>query len=172
MIFSTWSPGLKAQGIASHAMPVATDVSAQLYSIAWGGLLVILAFYVGGGVALRWRPQRTVVVARYEPPRGLSPAIAALLVENGRCERSFAVALISLATKGYVKILQKGDWFTIENLRDTDAQLPLEESTVLLALFDGDGRDASPPAYGPHRIAKNAHRAAVLALPHSNAPSH
>jgi hypothetical protein len=116
-------------------MPVATDVSAQLYSIAWGGLLVILAFYTGVGVVLRWRPQRTVLVARYEPPRGLSPAIAALLVENGRCERSFAVALVSLATKGFVRINQKDDWFIIEKLRDTDAQVSLEESTVLLALF-------------------------------------
>jgi hypothetical protein len=116
-------------------MPAASDVSAQLYAIAWGGLLVILAFYIIVGVALRWRPQRTVRVTRYEPPQGISPAIAALLIENGRCERSFAAALVSLATKGYVKILQAADWFTIEKLRDADVQLPPEESIVLSSLF-------------------------------------
>lgn len=116
-------------------MQVATGISAQLYGIAWGGLLVILAFYITVGVCLRWRPQRIVRMTRYEPPEGISPAIAALLFDNGRSERSFAAAIVSLASKGYVKLLQAADWCTIEKLRDVDTQLYPEESTLLSSLF-------------------------------------
>jgi hypothetical protein len=116
-------------------MPVTADAPAQLYTIAWVGLLAIFIFYIVVGCALRWPVQRTVRVTRYDPPQGISPAVAAFLVESGRCERSFAAALVSLATKGFLQILQKADWVTLEKLRDVDLQLPAEESAVLSFLF-------------------------------------
>jgi hypothetical protein len=116
-------------------MPVTPDAPAQLYTIAWVGLLAIFILYIVVGVALRWPVQRTVRVTRYDPPQGISPAVAAFLVESGRCERSFAAALVSLATKGFLQILQKADWVTLEKLRDVDLQLPAEESAVLSFLF-------------------------------------
>jgi hypothetical protein len=116
-------------------MPVASDAPAQLYIIAWVALLAIFIFYVAVGIALRWRIERTVRVTRYDPPQGISPAVAAFLLESGRCERSFAAALVSLATKGYLQILQKADWITFEKLRDSDMQLPPEESDILSLLF-------------------------------------
>jgi Predicted membrane protein (DUF2207) C-terminal domain len=116
-------------------MPVTSDAPAQLYTIAWVALLAIFIFYVVVGVALRWRVQHTVRVTRYDPPQGISPSVAAFLIESGRCERSFAAALISLATKGYLAILQKADWLTLDKLRDADVQLPPEESAILSFLF-------------------------------------
>ncbi len=116
-------------------MPVASDAPAQLYTIAWVALLAIFIFYIVVGIALRWRVQRTVRVTRYDPPQGISPAVAAFLVESGRCERSFAAALVSLATKDYLRILQKADWITLEKLRDADTRLPPEESAILSFLF-------------------------------------
>jgi len=118
-------------------MPVTPDAPAQLYTIAWVGLLAIFVFYIAVGIVLRWPVQRTVRVTRYDPPDGISPAVAAFLVESGRCERSFAAAIISLATKGFLQILQKADWVTLEKLRDVDTQLPAEESAVLSFLLPG-----------------------------------
>jgi hypothetical protein len=118
------------------------DAPAYLYTIAWVGLLAIFIFYLAVGLALRWRPQRLVRVTRYNPPDGISPAAAAFLVESGRCERAFAAALASLATKEYVKILQKGDTLTLEKLRAAETQLPSEESAVLTSLFP-EGLDST-----------------------------
>jgi hypothetical protein len=109
--------------------------SARLYAGAWGGLLLILAFDFVAGTVLKWGPRQAVRVTHYEPPRGISATIAATLVENGRCERSFATAIVSLAAKGYVKVLQEADWFSVELIRAPDSQLRPEESVVLSSLF-------------------------------------
>jgi hypothetical protein len=116
-------------------MQAVPDVPAYLYTMAWVALLAISVFYIVVGIALRWRPNRSIHVTRYEPPEGITPAIAAFLVESGRCERSFAAALISLAARQHLKILQKGDTVTLEKLREADAQLPLEESGIFSFLF-------------------------------------
>ena len=116
-------------------MQVAADAPAQLYAIAWYGLLAIAVFYAAVGIALRWRPKRSIRVTRYEPPEGISPAVAAFLVESGRCERSFAAALVSLAAKEYLRISQKGDTVTLEKVHDPDVQLPPEETAILSFLF-------------------------------------
>lgn len=119
-------------------MQVASDAPADAYTLAWGALLAIAVFYIVVGAALRWRTRRLVRVTRYEPPQGISPAAAAFLVEGGRCERPFAAALVSLATKGYLQILQEADWVTLEKLRAADSQLPPEESIVLSSLFPSE----------------------------------
>ncbi len=96
------------------------------------GLLLI--FYVVNVIALRWTPKKTTVT-QYDPPQGVSPALAGYLRENGRCERAFAAALVSLASKGYLRIGQQKDWVTLERLRDADSSLPAEESIILATLF-------------------------------------
>jgi hypothetical protein len=119
-------------------VPVAPDAPADVYTYAWGALLAIVVFYIVVGIALRWRIRRQVRVTRYEPPQGISPAAAAFLDQGGRYERPFAAALVSLATKGYLKILQTADWVTLERQRAADSQLPPEESVVLSSLFPSD----------------------------------
>jgi Predicted membrane protein (DUF2207) len=96
------------------------------------GLLLI--FYLVNVIALRWTPKKTTVT-QYDPPRGVSPALAGYLRDNGRCERAFAAALVSLASKNYLRIRQHEDWFTSERLREADSSLPPEECTILTTLF-------------------------------------
>jgi uncharacterized protein (TIGR04222 family) len=79
---------------------------------------------------------------RYEPPEAVSPAAAAFLVESGRYERAFSAALVSLAAKDYMRVLEKGDTFTLEKLRDADAKLPPEERAVHSYLFP-EGLDST-----------------------------
>src|SRR5271155_5004073 len=96
------------------------------------GLLLI--FYLSTVIALRWTPKKTTVI-QYDPPLEVSPAMAGYLRDNGRYERAFAAALVSLATKGYLRIRQHEDWFTLERLREADSGLPVEESTIVTTLF-------------------------------------
>ena len=118
-------------------MPVAPDAPAVAYKFAWDALLAIALFDLVVGLVLRWPTRRLVRVTRYDPPNGISPAAAAFMDKGGQCERPFAAALISLATKGYVQIQQTADWVTLEKLRTADVLLPPEESVVLSSLFPG-----------------------------------
>lgn len=116
-------------------MQSAAEVPAYLYTLAWVGLFVIAIFYVAVGIALRWRWHRSIRVTRYKPPEGISPGLAAALIESGRCERSFAAALVSLAEKGHLEISQKSETITLRKMRDAGPQLPVEESAILSSLF-------------------------------------
>ncbi len=119
-------------------MPIPPDAPADAYRLAWEALLALSVFYILVSIALRWRAQRPVRVTRYEPPQGITPAVAAFLNEGGRYERPFAAALVSLAAKNYIQILQTPVWVTLEKLRTGDAQLPPDESVVLSSLFPSD----------------------------------
>ncbi|MGA8025375.1 MAG: hypothetical protein WB990_20575, partial [Candidatus Acidiferrales bacterium] len=100
------------------------------YSLDAVAIGILVIFYLGTVIALRWTP-KTTRVTQYDPPEQVSPALAAYLRDNGRCERAFAAALVSLASKGYLRIQQRKDWFTLERLRESDSSLPTEESTIL-----------------------------------------
>jgi hypothetical protein len=104
------------------------------YIFAWTGLGCVFLYYVAAAIPLHWAPYRPIPT-KYEPPKGTSPALAAYLFENGRCERSFAAGLASLAVKGYLEIRQKGDWFTLKRLREPDNSLAPEESVALAEIF-------------------------------------
>jgi hypothetical protein len=131
---------------------VASDAPAQLYTIAWVALLAIFTLYLLVGIGLRRRVKRTGRVTPYDPPQGISPAVAPYPVGSGRCERSFAAAIVSLATNGYLRILQKSDWVTFEKLWDADTKLPPEESAILSSLFPDATREYSFNASDSSRL--------------------
>jgi hypothetical protein len=111
------------------------DAPASAYMQAWAGLALVFLYYAIAMLLLRDSQPSNISVTSYEPPRDLSPALAGYLFENGRCERAFAAALVSLAVKGYLEIRQTKDWFTLKRLREPDDSLPPEESTALSELF-------------------------------------
>jgi hypothetical protein len=110
------------------------DAPDSSYVSAWVGLGGVFLYYLAAPVLWRWAPRRSIPTT-YEPPTGTSPALAAYLFENGRCERAFAAGLAALAVKGYLEIRQRGDWFTLKRLRESDDRLAPEESTALAELF-------------------------------------
>jgi len=118
-------------------MPPASDSLAFLYIQAWCGLGIILAYYLVLFVVFRARKTPRIGVIQYEPPKGISPAVAATLRENGLCERAFASALVSLSVKRFLAIHQNKDRFIFKKLREPDDPLPPEESILLSTLFPG-----------------------------------
>ncbi len=116
-------------------MQVTQDAPATLYFQAWIGLGIVLAYYVAIIIVLRVRQRRTTLVTRYDPPSGISPAVAAHLWECGHYERAFASALVSLAAKGYLELGQHKDRFVFKKLREPDAELAREEYAALIHLF-------------------------------------
>jgi hypothetical protein len=119
-------------------MPTPLDAPASLYTSAW---LSLLAIFTICGVLSVWfhrRSKSQSEMTRYDPPPGISPALAAFLCEDGRFERAFAAALVSLAAKGYLQIAQKAGSFSLKTLKKADNRLPPEESVILDKIFLGD----------------------------------
>ena len=115
-------------------MPAVSDASTLIGSQAWIGLGILAAYYLGLSLLFRARAHRRVGVTQYEPPRGITPAVAAHLKENGRYERAFACALVSLSAKGFLEIGQDRDWCSLRKLREDDGRLSPEESIILVSL--------------------------------------
>jgi hypothetical protein len=118
-------------------MQAASDVPAFLYAQSWVGLGIVLAYYVVLSVIFRARTRRSIGVTQYDPPKGISPAAAANLTENGLYERAFAAALVSLASKGFLELGQDEYCFNLKKLREPSDALPPEESLILTSLFAG-----------------------------------
>src|SRR5580704_16052434 len=111
------------------------DILNSVYALAWICLAIVFAYYGLVSIALHWKQEHKAAVTVYVPPANISPALAAYLFENGRCERAFAAALVSLASKGVLEILEEGDQFALRELREIDDTYPQEEFVVFNALF-------------------------------------
>lgn len=105
------------------------------------GVLLALVALMGCFVwlLLAWQrvgrdPQKGVIFAQYQPPDGLSPASARYLMQMGYDTKTFTAAVVNLAVKGYVKILQSGDEFTLQK-RESTKTLASGEQALLSRLF-------------------------------------
>ncbi len=72
--------------------------------IALLGLVLMLAYCVQRWMKVGRDPSKGVVIARYQPMQGWSPAAMRYLVERGLDARCFTAEVLSLAVKGHVRI--------------------------------------------------------------------
>ena len=101
-------------------------------------LALVLFYFVFAVLAVTLFEPKIVLVARYEPPEGASPAVAAWLFDRGELPRALAVAIVHMATKGYVRIEQNRDLYTITQLGpDVSLDLSPEEDAIARGLFKG-----------------------------------
>jgi hypothetical protein len=101
-------------------------------------LLLVVTYFNVLALLMRVTGSRQVSVARYEPPTGASPAVAAWLIESGKLPRAMAAALVNMAAKGYLKIEQSQDLVWVTQLA-TETSMPLrpEERVLAQSLFRG-----------------------------------
>ena len=91
--------------------------------VAFAGLVLLFAYYVPV-----WRkhgrdPEPGPVVTRYEPPAGFSPASLRYIHQMYYDDTVMAAAIVNLAVKGYVEILNDDDEHTLVR-RDPGADAP------------------------------------------------
>jgi hypothetical protein len=106
----------------------------QLRALVWYGLAIVAGYLFAASVILRWRRRRRVRMPRYEPPPGISPAVACYLREGGATEKPAAVALVNMAAKGSVRIEQGPGGYLLTQ-SNASAVLEPEEQTIADALF-------------------------------------
>lgn len=101
-------------------------------------LIFVLLYFVVVALAIRIFEPRPVLVAQYEPPRGISPAVAAWLLERGALPRALGAAIVNMAPKRYLRIEQSGDLYSITQLGpDVSLDLEPEEDALARNLFKG-----------------------------------
>ncbi len=99
------------------------------------GLAILLLYY-----GLVWRaygrdPEKGVIIPRYEPPAGFSPASARFIRCMGYDNKAFTAAVVNLAVKGVVEIEQRGTKYTLKRLPAVTPSLAAGERALLKQLF-------------------------------------
>jgi hypothetical protein len=100
------------------------------------GLLFL--YYLVAWIRIGPEPKPGVVVTRYDPPEGLSPAALRFIFSGTTDGRSLAAVIAQLAIRGCVRIESAKGKYTLSRLmsdRATESALAAEEKDVLQALF-------------------------------------
>jgi hypothetical protein len=105
------------------------------------GLLAALAWHLWAWNNAGRDPRRGVIIPRFEPPDGLSPAACRYVLDMGLHRAAFTAAVISLGVKGYLTIEEDADGeFTLRRRQAPETQPPSPgESRVLESLLPGPG---------------------------------
>ncbi len=101
-------------------------------------LVSLMVFYFLAWHRLGRNPESGVIIARFYPPRKLSPA-ATRFIMHGNCDhKALATAIINLAVKGYIKIRKIPSGYELTKLiPDIKTKQPLSsgESIIYFQLF-------------------------------------
>ncbi len=82
-------------------------------------------------------PQKGVIIPRFRPPMGLSPAGCSYVHKMSFSKQAFAAAVVSLGVKGYLEIQEKDDDFTLHRKSTRGLEKTSSgESAVLESLFE------------------------------------
>jgi uncharacterized membrane protein YgcG len=135
-----WPKGLVTE-------PTALDRVTWVLKDNVGLLIVLLGFAAVLAYAIPvWRrygkdPEEGVLVTRYEPPQGFSPASLRYIRQMYYDDKTMTAAILSLAVKGYLRINDLGSKHTLFKLEPGEDAPPLAtgEAELYEALFE-DGK--------------------------------
>lgn len=104
------------------------------------GLLATLGWYLWAWSRVGRDPREGVIIPRYEPPEGLSPAACRYVRDMSFNRAAFTAALVSLAVKGRLRIEEDDDEFSLERLgAEPSAPLSRGEQVLLEELLPRTG---------------------------------
>jgi uncharacterized membrane protein YgcG len=106
------------------------------------GLILLLVYCVREWARVGRDPRKGVIIARYEPPAGQTPASLRFLMRMSYDMRCFSSEVLALAVAGCLRIVQdkgffKDDW----RLESTGAAPPTESTAGQRALLEGLFKD-------------------------------
>ena len=136
-IVASWPKG--------HVAPPGLDQrTGYLWRDAWpagiaiGCLALLLGYYLGVWRRVGRDPPQGVIVPRYEPPAGLSPAAMRFVRRMAYDDRCFAAAVLSLAVQGMLRIEQESTGlfgrtrrYTLHRTEPAGDAAPAEDERVL-----------------------------------------
>jgi uncharacterized membrane protein YgcG len=139
----SWPKGLIAEPTAEQKRAwFIADNKSTFAGLA--GLIVIFLYYVMIWGMVGKDPAHGTIVALYEPPDNMSPAAMRFLERMGGDEKAFTAAIMGLAAKGYLTIVQdESKTYKLvrrKNAADKDSSLAGDEKSLARTLFE----DGSP----------------------------
>jgi uncharacterized membrane protein YgcG len=100
------------------------------------GLLAPLFWYLWVWNKVGRDPDKGVIIPRFQPPEGLSPAASRYVMDMSFDRNAFTAAIISLGVKGQLLIEEDGKDFTLKRVpATTEIQLTKGEKAVLRSLL-------------------------------------
>lgn len=136
--------------------------------VALGTLLLVLGWQLVLWLKLGRDPKPGVIITRYEPPPGLSPASARFIRQRFVDDRCLSADLLALAVQGLLRIRQDPrrsgpPAWVLERVDATiPAGLPEPERILLNAIFDKDTRVRMDTSQGDRLFRASANHASVL----------
>lgn len=129
------------------------DLYADNRGSLWGlaGILLVVAYYLGVWSKVGRDPEPGVVVVRYGPPDGMSPAVMRFIREMGYDGKCLAAAIISLAVKGHVTVKEDGNGYSVKK-KDSGKEPPSREECHIMDRLLGAGGVKTHEAQDGRRI--------------------
>jgi uncharacterized membrane protein YgcG len=137
-ILVNWPKGfVEEPGTMDKAGWLLSDNANLLAAVA--GLLALFAYYLPVWRRFGRDPDEGPVVTRYEPPEGFSPASLRYIDKMSYDNEAMTAAIVNLAVKGYLRIDQDAEQYTLRRLDASSERPPLAtgEKALLEGLFAG-----------------------------------
>ena len=97
--------------------------------------IILLAYYLIAWVLVGREPKPAAIVARYNPPEGVSPAGARYVIKQRSDDKSLAAALAHMASRGVIVITPADGKYEIRLVRGGKMPEAHDEQRVLELLF-------------------------------------
>ncbi|MBV9061329.1 MAG: DUF2207 domain-containing protein, partial [Alphaproteobacteria bacterium] len=133
--------------------------------VAIAGVIILLIYFAAAWFEFGRDPRRGVIIPLFAPPQDVSPAAVRFIHRMGYDRKAFAAALVDMAVKGYLKISQDDDDYTLTRTGRTEhaAQLDAGEDALASKLFRSS-RDSIELKQTNHSSISSAISALRLAL--------
>lgn len=102
---------------------------------ALAGLAAVILLYFRRWKSVGRDPARGTIIPLFDPPEGFSPADTGYLSSMGMKEEVVTSALVSMAVKGYLKIIHTKKEYSLELVPGAATELRPEEKALASALF-------------------------------------
>jgi uncharacterized membrane protein len=102
---------------------------------ALAGLAGVIMLYFRRWKTIGKDPAKGTIIPLFDPPDGFSPADTGYLSSMGMKEEVVTSALVSMAVKGYLKIIHTKKKYSLELVPGSSAELTPEEKALASVLF-------------------------------------
>jgi len=136
-IVVTWPKGYIVEPTASEKIDHLLSDNRHLV-IASAGLIILLVYYGFAWLKVGKDPEQGVIFPHYEPPPGYSPASLCYVLKMGYDNTCFTAAIINLAVKGFLKIEEDDDDYSLELTGEENIDMAPGEKAIIKKLFKKD----------------------------------
>ena len=136
-IVVTWPKGHIKEPTASEKIDHLLSDNRHLF-VASVGLIILLIYFGVAWLKVGKDPEQGVIFPHYEPPSGYSPASLCYVLKMGYENTCFAAAIINLAVKGFLKIEEDDDEYSLKLTGEENIEMAPGEKAIVKKLFKKD----------------------------------